>query len=399
MKLKNIWLLVAVGIVAVGIVAGLLGNKEDTIIKKIKRPNNSKQVDSYSLTAQVEDEEYAVEIRVEPMKISSDMIQGCFDEAYEIVCEKMRGENEALDRVREDLVFIEEVEKYGIEVSYFVSDYSLISSMGKVHNKELSADGKECEITVNLEYENMLQSYKVRVKVYPPVLTKKEAFEEALNEEIEKNNELFGEEYLTLPTEIGGNKVTFVEKAESKVPIMVIFGLIALVLWYYKTFVIKRNEEKAREEQLQMDYSELVSKLSLLMGAGMSGFNALGKIATDYKNSINNNGKKSVAYEEVVATVNRISSGVSEADSYAIFGRSCKCHCYIKLSSLLIQNVRKGGEEFIGLLKSEVTEAFLERKAKARQKGEEAGTKLLLPMGMMLCVVLVVIIVPAFMSF
>ena len=45
------------------------------------------------------------------------------------------------------------------------------------------------------------------------------------------------------------------------------------------------------------------------------------------------------------------------------------------------------------------TEAFIERKALARKAGEEAGTKLLLPMGLMLCVVMVVIIVPAFMSF
>ena len=80
-------------------------------------------------------------------------------------------------------------------------------------------------------------------------------------------------------------------------------------------------------------------------------------------------------------------------------GRECKSHCYIKLGSLLAQNIRKGGEGFMVALRAEVTEAFLERKARARRAGEEAGTKLLLPMGMMLCVVLVVIVVPAFMSF
>ena len=65
----------------------------------------------------------------------------------------------------------------------------------------------------------------------------------------------------------------------------------------------------------------------------------------------------------------------------------------------MAQNVRKGGEGFTAMLRAETTEAFEERKAIARQRGEKAGTKLLLPMIMMLAVVLVMIMVPAFMSF
>ena len=47
------------------------------------------------------------------------------------------------------------------------------------------------------------------------------------------------------------------------------------------------------------------------------------------------------------------------------------------------------------LLDEEEREAFEERKARARKAGEEAGTKLLLPMGMMLAVVLAILVVPA----
>ena len=398
MKLKRIWLLLAIGVIAVGAVAGILGNKEDTVIEKIKRPNYSNQSTSYVLTAKVSDEEYEVEVEVEPMKISSDKLQSCFDEAFEEVCKKMCGDNPSLTEVRKDLIFVEDIEEYGISVDYFVDDYSVINSFGEVQS-DVSKDGKECEITINLEYEGLIQSYKVPVKVFPEELTKEEQFIESLEKSINEKNAVAGEEFLTLPKEIDGEEVIFVEKAESKVPIIVILVLILLVAWYYKTFIVKRNEAKAREEQLQMDYSEVVSKLSLLMGAGMSGINALNKIAIDYKDKLGKKEKKRVAYDEIVATINRISSGVSEADAYAIFGRECKSHCYIKLGSLLAQNIRKGGEGFMAALKEEVTEAFLERKARARRAGEEAGTKLLLPMGMMLCVVLVVIVVPAFMSF
>ena len=50
------------------------------------------------------------------------------------------------------------------------------------------------------------------------------------------------------------------------------------------------------------------------------------------------------------------------------------------------------------MLKLEAIQAFEERKARAKRLGEEAGTKLLLPMFLMLAIVLVIVIVPAFLS-
>ena len=43
--------------------------------------------------------------------------------------------------------------------------------------------------------------------------------------------------------------------------------------------------------------------------------------------------------------------------------------------------------------------AFEARKRQARVEGEKAAVKLLLPMGMMLLVVLIILMVPAFLSF
>lgn len=398
MKSKKFLLIVPAVFFLAGMVY-VIGNNEDTIVKKLKRPEYSEAMDAYSLTAKVDEEEYAVEIPVKPMKISEEKLQSCFEDAFEIVCNEMLGENESFDMIKNNLVLIDVVEKYGIGVSYLSSDYSIINSLGEVKNNNVSSAGEECEITINLEYEDRLQSYKVVARVYPPELSEEEEFINSLESIIEDENNVAGEEYLVLPEEINGQQVTFVEKSESKIPVLVILVLIVVLFWYYKTFVVKRNKEKAREEQLEMDYAEVVSKLSLLMGAGMSGVNAFNKIATDYKLGLERKEPKRYAYDEIVATVNRISTGTSESDAYALFGRLCKSHCYIKLGSLLAQNVKKGGEGFTNALRNEATEAFVERKSRARKAGEEAGTKLLLPMGLMLCVVLVVIIVPAFMSF
>ena len=50
-------------------------------------------------------------------------------------------------------------------------------------------------------------------------------------------------------------------------------------------------------------------------------------------------------------------------------------------------------------LEQEAAAGFEERKNEARKMGEEAGTKLLLPMMVMLVLVLVILILPALMNF
>ena len=51
------------------------------------------------------------------------------------------------------------------------------------------------------------------------------------------------------------------------------------------------------------------------------------------------------------------------------------------------------------LLECEAREVFAERKMMVRQEGEKAGTKLLLPMILMLGIVIFIIMVPAVLSF
>ena len=49
-------------------------------------------------------------------------------------------------------------------------------------------------------------------------------------------------------------------------------------------------------------------------------------------------------------------------------------------------------------LKEEADRVFLERKNTARKLGEEASTKMLIPMMMMLVIVMGIVIIPAFLS-
>ena len=71
----------------------------------------------------------------------------------------------------------------------------------------------------------------------------------------------------------------------------------------------------------------------------------------------------------------------------------------MKLAGILEQNRRNGIANIRAILNAEMAQAWEERKNLARRLGEEAGTKLLGPLFIMLIIVMVIIIVPAMLSF
>ena len=144
----------------------------------------------------------------------------------------------------------------------------------------------------------------------------------------------------------------------------------------------------------------MVAKITLLIGAGMTMRKAWEKIVEEYQfKKLHKNVKSKVVYEEMTESMNQLKSGVSELTVYHDFGNRCDVREYMKLSSLLAQNLKKGSRELLSMLKIETQDAFEERKNQAKRYGEDAGTKLLIPMIMILFVVMVIIMYPALVNF
>ena len=147
------------------------------------------------------------------------------------------------------------------------------------------------------------------------------------------------------------------------------------------------------------DYAQIVSKLVLLMGAGTAVRTAWEMIVRDYQaKREQEEAPLRYAYEEMALALREMQNGVAEIKAYENFGLRCRIPCYMKLSVLLEQNLRKGNHGLTRLLKGEVQEAFEQRKELAVRAGEEAATRMLLPMILMLIVVMILILVPAGMS-
>ena len=161
----------------------------------------------------------------------------------------------------------------------------------------------------------------------------------------------------------------------------------------------KKERLRERENSLQLDYSELVSKLVVYLGAGLSLRNAFSEISKHYSFLLEHCASENhPLYEELHSLLNQLKSNVGEGKAYLAFATRISLRPYNKLISLIEQNRKNGSKHLRLQLQVEMQEAFEMRKSTAKKLGEEAGTKLLFPLFMQLLIIMMIIIYPAMRS-
>ena len=118
----------------------------------------------------------------------------------------------------------------------------------------------------------------------------------------------------------------------------------------------------------------------------------------EYKRECQNGSKKHYLYEEMLLTERQLDNGMNEAKAYELFGRRMGLLKYMKFSTLLVQNLKKGSADLLKILEYEAMDVLKERRENAKILGEQAGTKLLMPMVIMMAEVFAIIIFAAFQS-
>ena len=91
--------------------------------------------------------------------------------------------------------------------------------------------------------------------------------------------------------------------------------------------------------------------------------------------------------------------GIEEAEAYEHIGEKTGLLPYRTFSALLVQHLQKGSRGIELMLEEEAEKAQEMRKQQARVLGEQASTKLLFPMILMLIVTFVILLIPACISF
>ena len=319
------------------------------------------------------------------------------------------GDNADADDIRQPLKMPAAEELFPFAADWESSRYAVLDTDGSIFNSEYADDRAEkADLTLILTYGDWRFEKKMSFTVRAPVRDEETRFrgeiENTLKEAEKKSSE---DNIFSLPSEADGTALVWKEQIEDVSSGILLMGmLICACAWY---MMDRRIHERTieRSRQLAIDYPQLISRIVLYLGAGMSVRNVFYKCASEYRSQQEAESKRKAGkkqnirylYEEILLVCNELDSGVAEAEAYMHFGRRCHSRQYTKLCSLLVQNLRRGNDTLLAVLQEEAQSSFEERKNLARELGEEAGTKLLLPMMIMLGVTMLIIIVPAYFSF
>ena len=297
-----------------------------------------------------------------------------------------------------DFHFPQSLEGNPVKISWSTGNPEILSWDG-ILGEDIPEKGENVEIVAFLSLGEGTEIWQEKVTVYPPPLSEKKK----LQKEIQKEAELLSEnpsEPLYLPQTVQGEEIRYRKPGTETGRIICMMSLV-LGLGVYP---LQKEKDKKKQEfvkkEMQRDYPDIIQKLVLFLRAGFTIRKAMEKIADGYLRSKEKyHVKERKAYEEIVRTCKEIQGGIYEAEAYERFGVRCELSQYKVLSVLLVQNLKKGNQNLLELLEREEAVAEDERKRSAKVRGEEASTKLLLPMVLQLIVVLMILMIPAFFSF
>ena len=347
-----------------------------------------------------------VTLNVPQRKFTKKEQKAKMQEAFAYLEEHIKGKNASLSEITESLDFTIDYKEYPFDAEFQPEDYSLVDGDGNLKNdrEELLAEGYgindltegiSTNVTVTLWYGEESEKKTYKMTVFP----KKESGIDKLFSDIftkleKKEKESSNQEGFLLPAKIDGVKITRIDESGITPFGVLVIGIIFVGLLLLREKENIRQVEQKRKEMLQRCYPWFVNELVLLLGAGMQVKNIFNMLLHEYDKE--EDLKPLIA--ELRVAKHSLEIGMSEEQVYYQLGRRLKLPCYIKLMTLLEQNVKRGAKGLTAIFEQEELAALEERKNLAKRYGEEAGTKLLGPMVLLLLVIMFMIMIPAFLS-
>ena len=393
------WLIATAGFVLFIICSTFL--KPSNQSNYIVRPN----VDEDDTEVKIEEEgllegSQKIEIPVSKRVYSQEEAKEAIKKGIDEILKILPGENTSLQNITTNLNPVSELSDLGLSVKWDFGDGDIIDIQGNVNNENLS-ESVDIDIGVDISYESYEESYVIPARVLPKPLSADESLIKRFKDHISSaDKKAVGEAGFYLPESFEGKKLVYHLEDSMNFHLIWIMGIIVAILLYLREKNGDRQKLEKRKRELLKDYPDIVSKLIVFIGAGLSVRQSWEGIVKDYESE--NKEKryaKRYAYEEMSKSLARLKTGTQENIVYKDFGRSCLLRQYMKLASLLEQNRKSGISGLSTLLNMEAQSAWEERLNLAKREGEELNTKLLLPLFMMLLIVMMMIVVPALLIF
>lgn len=345
-----------------------------------------------------------VVVKVYPKQIGDEQCQQLLEQAVQEFEACYLGENDTADVVRTDLMFPADLCEGMVQGVYESDTPDRVWEDGSVETEGVVDEGQLVKVKCTFSCQESQLEYNCYVRIRPKILSESQQKEKLLGETIARLElESRDMERFVLPDTIEGEPIRWQKERDTSGFVFVLLGVVAIIC------VLKKSQQEEQKRRVQhtkalaREYPQMVTQLSLLMGAGMTLSSAWERMIKRYLETQaiidNKRQEANMCMEEMLITYREIKEGKSIKKAYEDFGSRTKLPRYRKLSALLVQNIGKGTRDIVQVLDAEVDEAIEEQKRMVRKQGEEAGTKLLFPMMLLLLMILIVIMMPATQSF
>lgn len=336
-------------------------------------------------------EGYAYDLELAPAEITE-------KEATKYLSEAKKAIEADFKEIGRELPIEESYATDMVEAEWRFSPAEYVERDGTVVAEKVLSKGAVIQVEAHLTCGEFEEIYAFPIYVDSSILSEKEKMLIYLEQEIEaqvgENNQS-----IQLPSEINGIKITWSEEKEYLVLKILFLEVIALVVIVLGEKQKKEQEKKKRKEEMELSYSDVVNQLTVLMQAGMTTRQAWNRIATQYANKQEKQKLDSPIMEAVLRLNQKLKDGEKERIAYEQFAEEVDVVCYRKLMRALIGNLEKGMGDICSFLEEESRKAYEDRILLAKKMGEEASTKMLVPLMMMMVLVMIIVMAPAVISF
>lgn len=149
------------------------------------------------------------------------------------------------------------------------------------------------------------------------------------------------------------------------------------------------KQVKQKQRLMLLELPLVLTRLTLLVEAGETMQQAVIKCMQGKETS------KHPLHREWNQMIYTLKNGESFSQAIEAFAKRCGIQQISLLATLLVLNYRRGGEQFSASVHDLTRQLWETRKTLARQKGEEASSKLIFPTVAILFLIMVLIVTPA----
>ena len=171
-----------------------------------------------------------------------------------------------------------------------------------------------------------------------------------------------------------------------------VMGVALAILLPVALFRDLQKKVKAREIDILLELPEFLNKIILLVGAGETVQKAIVRCVKRKENT-----KDHPLYKELFQMINEMDNGYSFQQGLESFSKRCGVQEVSVFTTTVLLNFRRGGGEFGLALRDLSRTLWDKRKAVSRIRGEQASSKMVLPMVLIFLIVMVLVGTPAFM--